>query len=525
MEPKAFWWLVLKKLPIILAVFLLPLTLALIVHFKPSFFEFFRLTSDSPEIQNKPSGIPDRVDSNAEEPKWSNDLDRLREEEDIEDVVQRKIEVEEGDPLLEETLKLSREEMEREREACEKPEDFLRLAAAAEIAGFQDLSVSLLQEVLVMDPDNRKAHKALGHVRYDPAFHLDGFSEFLGRQLEYELKPFRKDSGEWLDSEGLARIRDLWSVAKARLKEEIERRRNDPHEELRRRHMRRLMRHDDFAKIISKGNFRIDRNHPPFLLIIERGEEEEYADQLTSNQETVALDLVHARSTLLGLYGNSGKRGSGDDKLHFVWMVKRKEGCRTRYLPEDDMLEVILTEGPEDEPPDEMQRREAVAALGRMIMDREVLGEEDSPGLWILEGLPSLLAMGEGEDEEGRLLLNGRGSRGHPAFKTWIEKNHGRWPVPLDVLVGLGDSTDLWRYCHIEVVKQFPDLKIVPKAEIFEGARTACGLFCLHLMEKSPDLFPGEVSACLEGTNTLGELLGGDSLTSIQKRMERRFLP
>ncbi len=501
MNPNSFTWRFLKKLPIILTVLVTPATMAWVIYVNPSILDFkqsgaeeesdgrsgkaapvVRRTPDTGHVPVRPGGVPD-----------SDRADGAPENDAV--------------PFVP-TPPRPPPDWAAEVAACKESMDFVTLARRAELHGATELAREFYLEALSLDPDNQEAHSGLGSILFSPEKDLDAFDRFEGHQLEGELAVYREKKGRWLSPPDMAALRKEWDTTRARLEKELERRRNDPHEDQRRRHVRRLMRHDFFARLINSGEFATDRSFLPCLFFVQEGDGIDL-EETSRIKEAVAADLRHVAETFESLYG--GKPGALlNNQVFFVWLVQSSKGLGVSHERADRMLLVRFREGKEALPLDETFRRRIVLAFAQMIVHQlreEVEGPETE--MWLSAGIPILLSWGKGMDDRGRLRLNGAGSEGNDLFTRWLAMNDGAWPVPLERLVAYDSMEEFREACSSTIPYENPRIESFKDMEIFYGGGAACALFCRYLAEEvDRDAFHEHAARWLGGEKNNGGARG-----------------
>lgn len=253
MASNGFFWLLLKRLPTILAVVLAPLTLFLVLHFSPGIREHFFPTPPPAEetalpVHPDPEPFPTKFKGPAAEEKTERPP------------VERKETVPPPMPL----------DWEAEASACTTAESYLDLARKAKDEDRPGLARWFYLEALRLDPENAAAHTALGDVRFDPATHLVDFDRIEGQQMEARLRPFRRLDEGWMLPGDLEAIRTQWGPVRDVLLQELEDRAADPHDDLRRILIRRLVsKGGAWDKVIRETGYWIDRSHRHFRIFME----------------------------------------------------------------------------------------------------------------------------------------------------------------------------------------------------------------------------------------------------------------
>jgi len=405
---------------------------------------------------------------------------------------------------------------------CTTAGDFISLAERAVAAGRSDLAEKFYLRALFLDPGNAVANEAVGNVRFDPAVHLEDFERFEGKQLAGALIPFRERKGKWILSGELARLRKEWSRVKASLTAELERRESDPHEELRRRTLRRLMRAKDFAKLIKENTITF---RYPYFFFIESGSEED-VERAAAFAEVLGADLDHLLDGFEKLCpaereDAAGRESADSDEVFFIWIDTDKE--KSDQHGRSRMLIASLPEKLDDYAGSEKVRRSLARSFGRMIV-KEKCSAPSFPEMWLFEGTALLLAAGKGFDGKGRLRLNGEGSEHDERFTAWIKANRGAWPIPLERLVAYSTLDELWK----DVLVRCSGLEKGEKEEEFRCALAACRLFCHYLSRKEGGgPFRKYLDARLAGKNIpngMESLLGSSSFVEVEREMVKAYL-
>lgn len=515
MKPKRFFWLLLKKLPIILTILVTPATMAYVVYVNPSILDFNRNSSEKDSRPERRQVLPDRpggtgaVDPGIDMPAGREGAPAAEDE-----------------PAFEPSPPLPPPDWAAEVALCSTSSDYVNLARRAGLHNAKELAREFFLEALRLDPKNREARLGLGEVQFDPEKSLDRFDRFVGHQLEGDLLPFRKKMGQWLSPTDLAALREEWERTRTRLEAELERRINDPHEEERRRHMRRLMRHDFFAQLINNGRFQTDRSHLPCLFFLESGDSVDM-DAATALKEIVAADLDHVLETFQRSYLD-GSESKVADQVFFVWLVHGKDQLSVRYEQADRMLLIRLPGGKKPPPVDEIFRRRTVSSFTQMIVRQLRSAAKEESDMWLSAGIPLLMAWGRGTDDSGRLLMGGAGSDENDLFTRWLAMNDGAWPVPLDRLVAYADLDEFREDCSSTIPYSNPRLGKVKALEIFYGAGAACAAFCRFLVEEvDREAFRQYAGRWLRGEKNGGgaaSLLGPMSLASAERDVSEAFI-
>ena len=414
---------------------------------------------------------------------------------------------------------------ERAAAECKTAESLHLLGRAALGVGDETTANRFFRDALRKDPDYSRSRRMLGHVRYDPARHLEGFKDYEGRQLEGELCAFRKDLGAWLDPIGLDHRRREWAVVKTRLDAELEIRRNDPLDDRRRRHLLRLLGDPFYAEMLRKGRLITRRPHPAWMLFIEAHNEKELT-RMGSFEQIIVRDLDRVVET----FREECLGRNGDDaweERFFVWILKSKDFAVHLNM---DQGRVVIHRPPTLTRFDraEGRRREVVLAFARLLVDRYAdRAGESGPGGWIRIGMAELYAMGKGLTDDGGLRMHGEGIRRHSGLKKWIRFNDGAWPLPLDVLLDVADHDELWAACETRIFVKNAQVLNLSRQERFDGAVLACALLCRQLRDESkPKAFRSFLAKRFAGDAYFGdldELMGGESLMSLERAITTRF--
>jgi len=535
MNNRGFLWLVLKKLPIILAVLVAPITLALVINFNPSMLRLFNAKpSADPTVYpqfNKTGDVkswnPDAVQRSFDpdgtgfvsETGHSND-------QSSENSVQPFI-----TDIFDDFSMLPPADWESEAASCSSPQEFVELAKRAKGYGEHELADGFFREALSLDPENWEAREGTGQVSFDPEYHLKDFKIYEGRQMEWELKRFRKLRSKWLVPDELAKLRSDWEQSRKKLEEVVAYRENDPFDDRRRSHLRRLMRDEFFTKLIGKGDFWVDRSHLPFHVFFQGDEKDDHKKALLF-LDAVAADMKHLLSLYKSLYMDPGSTSPDSGLRFFVWILDAEEFDAV-YVSEDDMLVIHRTGGLSLEYAGSEELRRIVLDSFSLMLAAECTREErenpedevEPPAAWIELGVPCLLTFGKGVDSQGRLNLNGAGIREVPSFSDWLGLTGGSWPIPLTRLLDFQDRAELWRACMTNDLVRLNDE--VSVLRFYQGAVAACALFCRHMLQgPDPETFREYVSEKLRGRETVSEvrdLVSEASLEEVEKSITIRY--
>lgn len=198
---KRLLWYALKKLPIILAVLMAPLTVFVVLHLQPDIKSFFKLPERKEPAQNESvRPASGNITPGSEKTAAGSAPAGAREALG--------------------SASGGAAEWEARAARCVTADDYAALAQVALDADEISRSRIYFLEALRLDPDHEEAHLALGDVRFDPVEHLDGFAVIAGggdSSAETELQFFRNLEGEWLTGTVLTRIRNRWEDTRARL--------------------------------------------------------------------------------------------------------------------------------------------------------------------------------------------------------------------------------------------------------------------------------------------------------------------
>lgn len=495
---KRIVYTVLKKLPLILAVVVAPLTLFLILHLRPEFLEFLRL----PESDDKP------------QKKRALSVDTAT-------------------------------DWEREAARCSTAEDFNRLARKAWEAGRGSLADEFYKNALSVDPENETAHGKLGHSRFDAEEALVEFKELLPFIRDDEVSGFTKLQGQWLNAGETIVLEARWKVTRRTLVARRDRARA-LEESLGAAAWTAMKSHGLFGKFIDSWNYRVDRTRPPFVFIIE-GDESQGKEPASAFLDTLANDLRHmlarfrahwlpapAEAGDMDDYGTfhvfvlGDRRRTAAQAVHFsrgrarhdsVSFFDEATGMLVASLPEDRIL--YSGSGP--------SRRAMIEPFGRAILKN--LCPEPMP-LWLNEGIARLLSMGSGFEQPGKLRVSGDGivnwktflswldagisADRQEAFRLWSAKSDADWipwPLPLEALTACDSIDSMGQRCATDG----------PLADTLE----VCALLC-HYLDSVKELdFVGQYArphlAGRSPVSDLGTLLEAHSFRSIEREMIKRY--
>jgi len=520
------YYYILGKLPIILSVLVAPLTLWLVLQYNDS-FKSYLFPSPVPEPIYEEI-VEDEVDTgpSLDDPSLTMGYHKKKEKPAI--LVKDK----QGDYIIDEEPPLQPPldmDWTVASEKCKTAEDFYNLAKSAEFVNEHETAVKLFNLTLDRDPNFKKARMKLSHAVFDADYHLDDFSRFGGRQLEAHLKPFRKHNGAWVSPEKLKEVQEEWKPVSELLAIEIEKRKNDPYDDARRRHLRRLMRKDSFAKLIREGDYWTERPMSNCTIFIQ-GNKEEREKEVKGYLDLLTKDINILLETFNLYYIDPSQRGENKNAMVFIWIFESKKAYEL-FVDRSEKMIVINT------PPDtgvykksETERRIFAAAFSRMLMKAFCKGDEEkAPRTWIMEGVPVLLSMGKGFDNKGRLKVNGDGMPSSERFKLWLGLNDGSWPVPIELLIDSKNLNELWFACSSKVNVKNPYILNTPAETIMDGALIACGLICRYIMEEgAPKHYMAYIRKAISGedsTDDLSDLLGGVNLTYLEGAIDKLYLP
>lgn len=496
---KRIFYTVLKKLPLILAVVVAPLTLFLVLHLRPEFLDFLKLPRSEEKTEQ-----------------------------------QRSLDVD------------TAADWEKEAALCSTAEDYNELARKAWEAGRGSLSDEFRKRALVLDPENETARTKLGYTRFIPEQSLASFSELLPFFREDELAPYTNLQGHWLTAGETKAFAARWKATSRLL---VDRRsRSDALEKgFGEAAWTALNGHALFGKILATWNYRIDRTRPPFVFILE-GEEPPGQEPASAFLDTLASDLAHMlatfRSTWLPARAEAG--GEDDYGTFHVFVIGAPRAPET-HAPRfskgrarqgaasflDEATGMLVTSLPEDKilySGSGANRRAMVQPFGRAIVKKLCHG---SMPLWLAEGVSLLLPMGRGVDAAGALRLNGAGTVNSNAFTDWIAEGildtkqddpRSRpdagaddpipWPLRLETLLACKSAESLRLKCETD--------------RAFANTIEVCALFCHYLSRKRGDDFTkGFATPCLAGqspSNDLAALLDGLTAQSIERAMVERYI-
>jgi|GEM_PF-3153489 len=500
MKFKPVFYAFLKKLPLILAVLMAPLTLLAVIHFEPVVLEFFQ-PGRSPEVEETSSAASSTRTSPGGTPS-ANGID-----------------------------------WRAEADRCRTADDLVRLARRAQTAGAVPWPEVLYLRALRTDPQHVEAHVALGDTLFSPRRYLEDYRRLSTELDQADLEPFADCGGQWLTAGELAKVRARWNVLRQRTTTTRDVGRPDTDsgapaggptkidadlaETLRKRPM--------LAELLDSGTLRADRGYPPYLFILE-GRALRASDQAAPFLNTLSTDL----SGLLAAFRETCLNPTDADRVAeetYRVVVLENEDRYAALIEEiedspgmarlagsdralyDPLLGLLVTSLPEDRilySASLGQRRATIAPLGRLLIDRFSRTE---PKVWLVEGTARHLALGQGLDARGALNLNGEGILFSDRFAGWIGKAGRGWPIPLERLVEYNTYTGLEKACS--------------NRRGHEGALEACALFCRWMIETyGKESFRDFVSGRLagrSGSSDVAALLQGRAFDQVEAEMRKRF--
>jgi len=496
---KRFFYTLLKKLPLILAIVIAPLTLFLVLHLRPEFLEFLRLPQSEKKTEKE---VELEVDTGAD---WD-----------------------------------------REAALCATAEDFNNLAQKAWKAGRGRLSEDYYKSALGLDPENETARIELGYTRFVPEKHLVDFNELLPYFLGDEAKSYINLHAQWLTPSEKKALVKRWNIESQLLAGRRARGRA-LEESLGTKTWTGLGEHDLFKKIIASWDYRIDGTHPHFVFIIE-GEQEPGQEPATAFLDTLASDLTHMLASFRSHWLPApAEAGDEDDFGRYHVFVLKDPRVTARHAPRlsggrarsgavsflDEATGLLVTSLPADRilySGSGSSRRAMVQPFGRAILKH--LCKRPAP-FWLAEGISLLLPMGRGIDSKGALRLNGAGIVNSSVFTDWLaegildeKRNRARdrsgpsaedripWPLGLESLLAC-DSAEILR------AKCANDGAFANSLEIY-------ALFCHYLArKKDADFTSRYATPCLAAqppADYIDTLLAGNTLQSIEQAMVERYI-
>ena len=495
---KRIVYTVLKKLPLILAVVVAPLTLFLILHLRPEFLEFLKL----PKSDDKPRK-------------------------------ERSLEVD------------TATDWDKEAAHCSTAEDYNTLARKVWEAGRGSLADEYYQRALSVDRDNETARAKLGYTRFIPEQALARFNELLPFSREAEVSDFTKLQDQWLNAGETLLLKARWKET-SRLLVGRRARKQRLEQSLDAAAWTELNGHGLFGKIMAAWNYRIDQTRPPFVFILE-GEEPSGQEPASAFLDTLTSDLDH----MLALFRTSwlpapAKAGNENDYgtfhvfvlrdphetgIHAVRFSKGRalQGAVSFF---DEATGMLVTSLPEDKilySGSGSNRRAMIQPFGRAIVKEFSRGPVP---LWLAEGIALLLPMGSGFESNGKLRLNGSGVVNKKTFLNWIDEGVAAdkekavrlwaarsdidwipWPLRLETLIACDSIDSLRAQCAT-------DSAFVDTLEVY-------ALFCHYLDDKTGQkftkLFAGRHLAAQPRGPALDSLLTGLTFQSIERDMIIRY--